>query len=115
MGIVHAEPPGGRFGADAQALPDLMRFIAGAAKEHGARVGPRDQHQPGLGFDETRQIVKIAVVAIGIVGVAVAHGLRRGGDDGHAAALGLHPVQDAAAACREGRNIVGGQAHGAGS
>ena len=68
-----------------KSIPDFALDILVAAKQHTLRLVSRDYHQHGLGLDKTGQIIKIAVVAVGIMRIAVARAFWRRRDDGNTA------------------------------
>ena len=108
--LVEAEGLARRVGAPAVAVPDLAFLVLLAAEEDLLRLLARHQHDHRLGFAEGGEVVEVAVVAVGVVGVAVAHALGGGGQDGDAAAGGLHALQQAGAAGAEGGGVDGGEA-----
>ncbi len=78
-----AERARGRCGAEADAVPDFALQVFGLAKQ-GA-VALIVEQQPGIGFGEAGEVVKVAVEAVRVFVVAVALALGRGGNKGDAA------------------------------
>jgi hypothetical protein len=86
---VEAERFACSLGTEAEAFPDLALGVLGAAEQDRsrtvfARAGV--QHEQPLGLGKARQVVEVAVVPVGIVGVPVTHHFRRSRDDGDASA-----------------------------
>src|SRR3989338_891670 len=86
-------------------IPDFALQILLAAKQYRPGGFSRNHHQHRFRLGEAAQVIKAAVVAVGIMGITVARDFRRGGDDGDAV---LHAVQQTGAALN-----VWGCAHGA--
>ena len=102
MRLLEAEALARRFRAIAKAVPYLALDVALAAEEQRFTA---DEDERRLGLDEPRQVIEIAVEAIGVVAVAVAQLLGRGGDDGDAFA---HERGEPVAARRvEGKMVSG--------
>ena len=86
---VHAESlahtQGGRRGLGAQpdAVPDFALHVLGPAKQRALARGL--DGQPGPGFTEAGEVIKVAVVAVRKIAVAVARHFGRGGQQGDAA------------------------------
>ena len=93
--LVHAECLAGGFGAIAIAVPDLPLHVLGAAKEDRARRVARKHYQHRLGFAKSREVVEIAVEAVGKLGVAIACHFGRRRNHGNTAAAGGHLRQQA--------------------
>ena len=104
MALVEAEGGARRRAAVTVTVPDLTLGISLAAKQHAPGLSSSDDGEHRFGFLKTREIVKIAVVAVGIVRIAVAPGFRRGGNHGDAAP---HLADEAGAA----RGVGGGIKH----
>jgi hypothetical protein len=83
QGPAHTQSGGRSFWPQTDAIPNFALQVFGLAKQRGLAFG-RD-HQRGLRLGETRQVIKIAVVAVQVIAVAVALTLGCGGDDGNAA------------------------------
>src|SRR5690606_15480347 len=85
-GVVGAVVAAGAFLAGTRAVPDLAGRIALPAEEDVLAVGAaRNQHDDRFRLGETRQIVKVAILTVGVVCIAVAQPLRGGRHHGHAA------------------------------
>ena len=84
--------------AETETFPRFALDILLAAEQDRSRFARRGacvQHQQRLGFGEAGQIVEVAVVPVGVVGVPVAQLFRRGGDDGDAPARRAQRGEDA--------------------
>ena len=114
---VHAQRGGRGFGAEADAVPDFALQIFRAAKQRAlngtrrgftalARFAAGRNHQPRARLVKAGQIIKIAVVAVGKIGVAVAHQLGRSGQQRHATASGLQGAANGGAAFGVNRRRV---------
>ena len=78
------------LGSIAKAVPDFALDVLVATEQYASAVVTRNQHQHRFRLGKTGQIVKIAVVAIGIMRVAIARSFGRRRDDGDAA---LHALR----------------------
>ena len=85
--LLHCQFGLGRFGAETVARPNLALQVFGLAEQHAFAVA--GQHQTGIGLAEAGEVVKVAVVAIQILGIAVAVQLWGRGDDGDTASAQL--------------------------
>ena len=88
VGRIDTERRRCRLMPQATAVPDLALGVARAAEQRAAAVAR--EHQPGLGFAEAGEVVKVAVVAERKVVVAVALALGRRRHDRDAAAVARH-------------------------
>ena len=82
IGGVHTQCIDGRIRTQAVTIPNFTRQIFGLAKQGAVPLGVDDQ--PGVGFGEASQVIKVAVVAVGKIAVPVAGALWGRWDDGHA-------------------------------
>ena len=85
IGAVRGIDPKGRrrgLGPQAYAIPDFALFVFIPAEKPWLDAAAIDaQHQHGIGFSKTGEVIEIAVPAIGIVCVAVPDHFGRGGND----------------------------------
>ncbi len=93
--------------AGAPAGPGLRHRVTLAAEQDElGPAAPGRQYGDGLGFRKPAEVVKVAVLTIGILGVAVTQPRRGGGQDGDGALT--HHTHEMTAAARE----LGGLHHG---
>ena len=94
-GFVHPENARHIARPEPAAVPDLALDVLLLAEQEAAPV--RREHEHCVRLSETRQVVKVAVIAVGVVAVGVALPLGRGRHDRHAAARRSQGGHDAGA------------------